>query len=179
MVGLYNLFPLHNCVGEKCFNEHWRINSIFLGKYSPLSSTSIAKVDHPAFPDTNQSNQCTDYCPEPSEQMHSMLSMPIEPTTIAPPSTSIANVDQSKVFQCKVFQGNMPRCQMVLRGLTNGTKTITGSKCFQVELIKAETNTYHQEHIATLFVAKRAIEDINHVNNLIIQALIGRNAGSP
>ena len=126
-------------------------------------------MDHPAFPDTNQSNQFTDYCPEPSEQMQAMLStsMPIEPTTIAPPSTSIANVDQSKVFQC-----NMPTCQMVLRGLTNGTKTITGSKCFQVELIKAETNTYHQEHIATLFVAERAIEDINHVNNLIIQALI-------
>ena len=129
-------------------------------------------MDHPAFPDTNQSNQFTDYCPEPSEQMHVMLSasMPIEPTTIAPPSTSIANVDQSKVFQC-----NMPTCQMVLRGLTNGAKTITGSKCFQVELIKAETNTYHQEHIATLFVA----ENINHVNNLITQALIDLNAGSP
>ena len=127
-------------------------------------------MDHPAFPDTNQSNQGTDYCPNPSEQMHMMLSasMPIEPTTIAPPSTSIANVDQSKVFQC-----NMPRCKMVLTG-----STLTGSECFQVELITEGTNSTYPEHIVTLCVAKKAIKDINFRNVLAILSMIDLNAGS-
>ena len=67
----------------------------------------------------------------------------------------------------------MPRCKMVLTG-----STLTGSECFQVELIKEGTNSTYPEHIVTLFVAKRAIEDINFSNILAILSMIDLNAGS-
>ena len=61
------------------------------------------------------------------------------------------SVVKNDIKFCKVFHGNMPKCN------TDTHAMETGSECYQVEVIK-ESKDSRLEHIVTLFVAKKSIE---------------------